>query len=475
VSDVQPRKLMREKDVLQKAKYVSDFFSSKMVGNGQIVCPACNVEHTGRNAYSIGINLDLFSKTKEKNYYNLAYSVAKRVMQKLVPDPEHGKLVFLPGNHIGANQSNTVIDSGICTDMIATFLKFSKEINIHVEEAEIWQLALKDHIESYLREAVFEKKCLNQRAWGLTGLASYYLLTEDEFIRKLIKDALYKLVQNINNDSSFNYIIPRIKGSPVTGFSIYYYSRLLSFLFYCMDCINITDLYRDKLQDTYILLLDCMDFKGQKILDLEIKKIFFMADYEMGAASYDLFMLRFINNKFRRGSKRILDTIEDNYLQHIDSDGVKVNKFNTPNLLCDFVNNSDFYWYLRGLKYNIYNIESYKPGLREYSDAGILVETDMKRKAITISTDYSPSIGWGVRNGLKIIIEENRKILQNKGSLFKTIIEFIRNKDFFGLVKFFRRNYSDLKNIIYTSQFNLKYKESRTKYYFYRLKRFLFT
>lgn len=447
---------------IEKTKQVSNFFEVRLK-DGDIYCEACKTRHTGRNAYSIGIFLYLFEETKEQKYFDLAYTIAKTTMSKLQPDPIHGGAIFMPGNHDGANQSNSVMDAGMCTDMISTFLLYCQKHSIEIEEKKDWVKKLQNHIDEYLADSSLNKTVINQRLWGLTGIVSFYKLAKREKDRLHIEKVLEKTFSEQNSDGSFGYTNNKIDSEPMTYFSVYYFSRLIAYLCFAVESANMQDKYKSNIQNALNLMYDCLDNGGKKIIELETKKLFFQASYEVESLSHDIYVSKFVNKNYKYGSNNILDKIKEIYLGHIDKNGLNSNFENKPNMLCSFIDNSDFIWYLRSLEFNIDNaIENFEQKDRDYFDAGLSVENIENKKTIVLKNCYYTSIGWGRINGTKIVIDkDSKKIIHGKNN-------------YFGLKYMLKRNYGDFKNMWYTSQYNLSYHNSRMKYFIKKAKEFIF-
>jgi len=445
---------------IEKIKYVSNFFE-KRYRNSDIYCEACSIEHTGRNAYAIGIWLYLLDKTKDEKYFDIAYDLAKITMSKLQPDLIHGALVFLPGNHDGANQSNSVMDAGMCTDMVSSFLIYCNKNSIEIKEKTIWIDKLAQHIDEYLADASLSKTVINQRLWGLTGIVSFYKLQKREKDKNHIVQVLEKTFKEQNEDYSFGYVANRDDKDPGTYFSVYYYSRLMAYICYAVESVNLQKRYEQNIKNTLTLMYDCLDNNGKKIMELETKKIFFQASYEVESLSHDIYVSKFVNEYYKYGSNKFLGKIESIYLTHIDENGVNSNYENKPNLLCSFIDNSDFIWYIRSLGISIGNIENYEKKDRNYLDAGFIVEFRKDKKIVTLKNDYYSSLGWGGKTDTKIIIEDNNKYV-HKGY-----------NNLYSLKYMLKRNYGDIKNMIYTSQYNLKFKKQRTSYFITMIGKYL--
>jgi hypothetical protein len=448
-------------DNIEKIRQVANFFENKIIDN-DIHCEFCDTKHTGRNAYSIGIFLCQFEQTKEDKYFQLAYSMAKTTMSKLQPDPIHGGLIFLPGNHEGANQSNSVMDAGMCTDMISSFLIYCDKNNILIEEKDIWIDKLALHIDGYLADTSLNKTVLNQRLWGLTGIVSFFKLQNREKDKLHIETVLEKTFSEQNDDFSFGYVATKDDKDPSTYFSVYYYSRLIAYLCFAVQSVNLQDKYQQNIKNSLTLMYDCIDNQGKKILDLETKKLFFQASYEVESLSHDIFVSRFVNQYYKYGSNDILDKIQEIYLKHIDKNGMNSNYENKPNLLCSFIDNSDFIWYVRSLDFEgKQELSHYNAQNRVYLDAGFIVEYKDNNKKITLINKYYSSIGWGDKNDTKIVLlGTNKKVIKG-------------HNNFYSLKYMIKRNYGDIKNMIYTSQYNLKFKGSRMKYFYRKAKQWL--
>ena len=383
---------------MTKINQVSNFFESRYK-NDDIYCNTCNINHTGRNSYAIGIFLYQHEQTKNDKYFQLAYDIVKATMSKLQPDPIHGALIFLPGNHNGANQSNSVMDSGMCTDMISTFLVYCENKNIEIKEKNKWIDKLSLHIDEYLADVSLNKPVINQRLWGLTGIVSFYKLHKRDKDKLHIEKVLAKTFQEQNNDFSFGYVAIKDDKDPGTYFSVYYYSRLIAYLCFAVESVSLQYKYQDNIKNALTLMYDCIDSEGKKILELETKKLFFQASYEVESLSHDLFVSKFVNQYYKYGSNEILDKIDKIYIKHINKNGVNSNYENRPNLLCSFIDNSDFIWYVRSLSFEVsQKIEDYLQKDRDYLDAGFTIEYRENSKTIILKNKYYSSIGWGGQN-----------------------------------------------------------------------------
>jgi len=369
----------------------------------------------------------------------------------------------MPGNHEGANQSNSVMDAGMCTDMVSAFLLYCQKYSIEIEERKEWIQKLENHIDEYLADSSLNKTVINQRVWGLTGIVSFYKLAKRDKDRLHIEKVLEKTFSEQNGDGSFGYTNKKIDSDPGTYFSVYYFSRLMTYLCYAVESANVYDKYKINIQTALNLMYDCLDSDGKKIIEIETKKLFFQASYEVESLSHDIYVSKFVNNYYKYGSNRILDKIKSIYLMHIDKNGVNSNYEHKPNMLCAFIDNSDFIWYLRSLEFNIDSaIENFEQKNRDYFDAGLSVDYTENKKTIVLKNSYYTSMGWGRLNGTKIVISEyGKKVMHGKNN-------------YFGLKYMLKRNYGDFKNMWYTSQYNLSYHNSRIKYFIKKAKEFIF-
>jgi len=431
---------------INKIKQVASFFE-KNKKDDILFCPACHIEHTGRNAYSIKIFLYLYEKTGEKYYFDFAYSVVKNIMNKLKYPPEsNGKYkVFYPGLYGGSqNNASNVIESGISTDMVAEFLLFCKNKKIEILEYQKWFNELYDHIYGYLFEASLSKSCLNQRLWGLSGIATFYKLTKDSKLKLHIQESLKKFFSEQNSDGSFNYIVN--KKSIDAQFSLYYFSRVLTFAQYCMEAVNDFS-YKKQMKKALILLIDCYDEKYNKILALESKKWFFTASYEIESLSYDIFLMK---------TYKMDDVCEKQisfYFEHINENGVNSNLEKKPNLSCAFIDNSDFVWFIRALEVQKYQEFNYVKVDRIYKDAGIEIKFQKEYKEIRYFKQELFNSNWGSMNNLKVQVYQE-----------KTYYIFPRHYYKFALHPRLKINLANLRNILKMSKYNLDYFGVRKRY-----------
>jgi len=437
---------------ISKVKCISSFFENN-IQNDKIICPACNIEHTGRNAYSIKIFLYLYDSMGETKYFDLAYMVAKNTISNLKsPKESNGEYkVFYPGLYSGSqNNSSNVIDSGMCTDMLSEFILFCKRNTINLPELDGWKNELKHHIDNYLLDASISKPCLNQRMWGLTGIATFYKLTKDNNLKEHIILSHKKLFMEQNEDGSFDYIVNRTDIS--SKFSLFYFPRLLAFVVYCMQCI---DDYRffDKIKKSIVLLIDCYDHRYNKILKLENKKWFFTASYEVESLVYDIYLHTNLSKIIGFSLEEIYLQQTELYLEHISEFGVNSNLESKPNLFCSFIDNADFMWLIRSneLKKNRLVCDfKYIKKNRNYCDAGINIKFYNGEKLIFLKNNDSFNSFWGVKDRGKVIVNDD-----------KTIYTEPKNSYLFRFSKNLKKNIRYLRNVILLSKYNLSFHKIR--------------
>ena len=109
--------------------------------------------------------------TGQDRYWERAQRRARRVVARLVRDPEHGAWVFAPGRLDPYNCSNNVIDSGECARCLGTLLLHADDM-LDAALRELVVEALRRNATTYLTDAAATKEVTNQRLWGAMGLAT---------------------------------------------------------------------------------------------------------------------------------------------------------------------------------------------------------------------------------------------------------------------------------------------------------------
>ena len=144
---------------------ISNYLWNQTDNKGTTICYKHNIEHTGKNVYSIIIDTKLYDLTKNKTYFERAKKRAFRTIKTLVKDPDYGYWIFYPGRLDGRNMSNSVIDGGACVDSLSTFYQVFKD-RLTEEERDSILDAIYKVSETYLKIAVVKKEVTNQRLWG---------------------------------------------------------------------------------------------------------------------------------------------------------------------------------------------------------------------------------------------------------------------------------------------------------------------
>ena len=442
---------------IEKIKNISNFFE-KRYKNNDIYCETCHIEHTGRNAYTIGIWLYLFDETKDKKYFDMAYGLVKTTMSKLQEDPIHNKLVFMPGRHSLNNQTSTVIESGICLDMISHFLYTCDNLNINIEEKSFWQIKLNNHITEYLTNATLTKDALNQRLWGLTGIATFYKLTKDKNIKEHIILAIDNIIQYQDKDGLFPYVANR-ESSQVEGqYSQYYQSRLLTYMIYCLECIDELDKYNNILFNGIKPIIDINIIGGGiKPLGLETKRWFFNTYYEIDSSAFDYYIINFLQ-EYKKVDFNILESIEKNINNLIFEDGLKQNLNDIPNYMCRFIENSDLFWITRVNKIVNNDKKLLNKDLTSTKYYNILKDNE-SICLITLSKGMNTNFYHGLINNLLIAyVDEKYRYILDISKLYKIVLSYPKVKKV--SFKTIKKDIINLRHILQGFKYNLKYKKS---------------
>jgi hypothetical protein len=272
---------------------VSNFFEYHTADNHISLCPKHRVEHSGKTTYSILIDLALYESSKEEEFFVRAKKRALHIANQLMLDPDSQDWVYWPGRLSKWNMSNSVIDSGACTDTLAQLLLRYPE-RLSGEEKKKLEHAVVQNAETYLTHASIEKRHTNQRLWGATGLASAYALIKKESWKQAVLKSVEDSLAEMLEDGTFPYVTRYTEGG--TGEAIcdtttYYHSRHIAFMWHALEQVGeLTNEYIERMSAAVELLMGMYQKDGIKSLSLETKRWYFQSDYEVASHSYDVYV-----------------------------------------------------------------------------------------------------------------------------------------------------------------------------------------
>ncbi|MDQ3701106.1 MAG: hypothetical protein M3442_09330 [Chloroflexota bacterium] len=273
-------------------------------------CPVHRVRHTGKLARSVVLDLSLLDATGDTGYWTQAVCRAEEVADRLVPDPEHGALIYLPGRLDPRNCSNSVIDSGECTDSLARLLLHPHAAGLSAAQLAPIASAVRGNAGTYLCRSAAEKEITNQRLWGAMGLASAYRLFPEVAWRDAVAVAVERALEDQLTDGSWGYDPRAVRQGAHAGaadLTVYYHSRCLTFLFHILDCLPALEgaTVDGALRRGLDFLAAVITPDGRKPLALEGKRWFWAGAAEAGSNAYDVYAL--IRGAQRYGVSRWLE------------------------------------------------------------------------------------------------------------------------------------------------------------------------
>ena len=277
---------------------VSDYWVQQTEPSGETRCAVHGVEHTARTATSIVVDLALHRVTGQDRYWERAQRRARRVVARLVRDPEHGAWVFAPGRLDPYNCSNNVIDSGECARCLGTLLLHADDM-LDAALRERVAEALRHNATTYLTDAVVTKEVTNQRLWGAMGLATAARALGEPTWFAAVHASIERSLAEQHADGSFPYHPEPERFGLHPGaadVSVYYQARVLTYLWQALAMIG---------EDagtvggpTLAALRRGLDFlaatytpAGTKCAALEGKRWFWAGPYEVGSHPLDVYAL----------------------------------------------------------------------------------------------------------------------------------------------------------------------------------------
>ncbi|MCB9816297.1 hypothetical protein H6786_02765 [Candidatus Nomurabacteria bacterium] len=329
---------------------VSNYFNSTTDPHSRNFCDKHGIEHIGKTAYSIAIDLFLHEEGNDEEYLNRARQRAMRVVSRQFE--VEGRYVYLPDGNEKWNMSQRVIDAGAATDMLATFL-LSAGSKLAKEERESISSVVYKNADTYLTEASVEKAPTNQRLWGATGLASAYTLFKKPEWAEALRSSVSRSLSEMRGDGSFPYVTA-YEGygmdSSAKDITPYYHSRHVVFLWHVLDSLG-----GDQAKEIHDLLL-ATDFliglyqaDGLKNIALETKHWYFLSPYEVASNSYDAYA--FLRAYRQTGEDKYAHyaLLALNHLyRHQQEDGSLIDHYGSEvNFQCKYFWNSHCAWLTR--------------------------------------------------------------------------------------------------------------------------------
>ncbi len=277
---------------------VSDYWVQQTAPSGEARCAIHGVEHTARTATSIIVDLALHRVTGQDRYWERAQQRARRVVARLVRDPEHGAWVFAPGRLDPYNCSNNVIDSGECARCLGTLLLYAGN-RLDAGLRELVVEALHRNATTYLTDAVVTKEVTNQRLWGAMGLATAARALNEPAWFNAVHSSIERSLAEQHADGSFPYHPePEHFGlhPGAADVSVYYQARVLTYLWHALAMLG-EDAGTVR-GPTLAALRRGLDFltatytpAGTKCAALEGKRWFWAGPYEVGSHPLDVHAL----------------------------------------------------------------------------------------------------------------------------------------------------------------------------------------
>ena len=270
--------------------------AASYLARAELRCPTHQVAHTGKLARGVVLDLALCDATGDARHWERAVARAQWVAGRLAPDPEHGALIYLPGRLDPRNCSNSVIDSGECTDALARLLRHERAHTLPPEAVATLRHAVERNAETYLLAAVVEKEITNQRLWGAMGLASAHALLPNRAWCEALRESLARSVAEQHADGSWPYQPDALREGAhpgATDVSVYYHSRCLAFLLHVTAVVPEleSEAVRDAVRRGFDFLALVLTPDGLKPLNLEGKRWFWDGSYEAGSTAFDVFAL----------------------------------------------------------------------------------------------------------------------------------------------------------------------------------------
>lgn len=389
---------------------VSDYFNNISLPDGKIICPKHRIEHTGKNAYSIIIDSELYKVTRDEKYFERAKKRAFRTIENLIQDPEYNGWIFWPGRLDGRNMSNSVIDSGSSVDSLATFLLEAGN-KLNEEEKEKIKDAILKNCDTYLKTACVEKEITNQRLWGATGLAAGYKIFQKEDWKIAVLRSIERSFEEMWQDGVFPYH-PNYKDygifQGINDTTPFYHSRCIAFIYYALESIGESlENYKEKLIKATDLLLGFYQEDGIKNINLETKRWYFLSDYEIASNVYDVYA--FLKTYQLTGNKIYFEyaikSLNQILKHQLNDGGITANFGEQHNFQCRLFWNANCAWLARLVeKFSVLNIDDRSrlvPNkcLKYFKNSDIVKYKNENYACVLRGSKQPQNVAWGPRIG----------------------------------------------------------------------------
>ena len=425
------------KNKVEFLKGISDFLEQNLV------CKKHKLEHTGKNIYSITIDLKLYKLTKDEKYFQRAKTRVEHTLKRLQWDDELKQWFFYPGNKQVGNCSNTVLDNGSCIDCLSEFYlqgkeKISNELRKNILDA------IEKVCDTYLEKEVVEKDVTNRRLWGATGLVKAYLIFKKPQWRQALLKSLAKSIAEQNKDGSFFYHLnPEKKYPEKEDITTFYHSRHIAFIQYILEILG-EDLYKNEIKKGIDYLIAITQPDGIKNLKLETKRWYWASPYEIASNAFDVYSLIKAYDKYQE--EIYLEYAFKNWeqvLKHQLKDGGITSHLNAPreNFQCRVFWNGHLAWLTRVIdnipeKYeNKNNFNNYFP------QASVVKYENNNYTAIWRGSKKPMSTIWGTSVGGSLIYFSKLDVVNNFILRPRLTKFFTKNKNY--AFSFVRKNFRD--------------------------------
>lgn len=286
-------------EVHEPLRRVLGWLASLRDAQGRVICPEHKIEHTGKSAYVALLACELARASTDiaerERLVELALQQGRRLVARLEREGTSPCHTFRPGRHDPFNCSNSVIDGGACSDVLA---HLARELDGRIPAADVhaFREAALLHARTYLRYAVLDKGIPAQRAWGLTGLAAAYQLAHEPELERAALEAVGVLEGIQHEDGSHPYH-PLDWGAAHPGasdVSAFYQSRLSGFLIHSLELLGRSPavaLFAGPIQRGLEFTCALQGPDGRKCGLVEAKPWYWGATYEVASHVFDVYAL----------------------------------------------------------------------------------------------------------------------------------------------------------------------------------------
>lgn len=291
------RELVRE-ELAEPLRRVLGWLMSLENQPGQLLCPAHQIEHTGKSAGALVIACALAKHDPEADQDKLldvARRLGKRLVGRLQREGDSTCFTFRPGRHDPYNCSNNVIDGGACSDALAELVQTFDERLEPGEREEFAQASIK-HAQTYLRYAVMDKGIPAQKAWAMTGVAQAYGLSGHDVLELTVREGVQLLAAAQNEDGSFPYhpLDQKPGHAGASDVSAFYQSRVTAFTLFALQKVGLdptSGSYDEPIRRGLEFLMALQGPDGRKVQGVEAKPWYWAGPYEVASHPFDTYAL----------------------------------------------------------------------------------------------------------------------------------------------------------------------------------------